>query len=1067
MAQQGYYWYPTIFQDQIVFVSEDDLWTVPTGGGQATRLTNGHREISTPHFSPDGKHIAFIGREDGNAEVYVIASTGGEIRRLSYSANMRTRIAGWSKDGKSIIYCSGFQMPSGRRKQLFSIDLKGGLPKQLGLGIADSIVYGPKKQSVIGRNTGDIARWKRYRGGTVGKIWIDAKGDGKYKELKEPGGNNASPMWIGSRVYFISDHEGIGNIYSVNPQGQDLKKHSSQNKFYARNATTDGQSIVYHAGADLFVLDVKTGKENKVEIQFNSSRTQLQRKFVNPGRFLEYFTLHPEGHSLMANVRGKVFEMPNWQGPVKEIGTGKSVRQRLPSYLNCGEGFITISDKGGTEVIEIHSRHSEKVTRLEKLDIGRVVNMKVSPNDAYLALSNHRCEILIVDLKKKKIIFKERTGYYMVHGYSWAPDSNWLVYVKNDVEDASKLMLYNLKNKKTTQITSGDFMDTDPCFDPEGRFLYFFSRRVFNPVYDNHYFDLGFPRGFRPYLISLQAENMDPFIPEPKAPGDDDDDDKKKKRPQTKSGALRIDLDGIKDRLMEFPVQERNYYSIAAVEDKVIYTCSGVVGSMDRYYGNPNPKKSLYMYDFEKQREVLIANNVASFEVATKNESIIYWTGKKLRVQSIQSRSSQSQGSAHNRRDGWVDLDRMKVAIVAKEEWKQMFHELWRLQKQMFWSEDMAGIKWEAVYKAYAPLVDRLGSRAELSDLAWEVQGELGTSHAYESGGDYRLGPYYGQGLLGIDFVYDAKEKAYRITHIVDGDNWTQKSKSPLRRLGVNAKVGDCITAVNGTRLDKHTGPYSLLVNQVNTEVVIGLKEKGKKAERQVTVKTLATEDHARYREWVEQNRAYVHKKTKGKIGYLHVPNMGPDGYAEFHRYYALEVQREGLIVDVRFNGGGHVSQLLLEKLARKPIGFGLSRWQPNPDHYPNHSPLGPLVALTNEYAGSDGDIFSHCFKLMGLGPLIGKRTWGGVVGIWPRHQLVDGTVTTQPEFSSWYMDVGYGVENYGTDPDIEVDYAPQDYKAGIDPQLDRAISEVLKAHKKNPPKYPDFSDKPKLKLPW
>jgi tricorn protease len=384
----------------------------------------------------------------------------------------------------------------------------------------------------------------------------------------------------------------------------------------------------------------------------------------------------------------------------------------------------------------------------------------------------------------------------------------------------------------------------------------------------------------------------------------------------------------------------------------------------------------------------------------------------------------------------------------------------------------MSRLDWETVYQRYYKLIDRVATRAEFSDLLWEMQGELGTSHAYELGGDYRVVPKYAQGFLGANFEYDAEHKGYRITHIVQGDSWRERADSSLHRPGTNVQVGDVLLAIDGQHLDANWTPAQALVNRADSEVQLTIlpaaTEAGseeKPEPRLVLVKTLTSEQPARYREWVERNRQRVYQKTAGKVGYVHIPDMGPNGYAEFHRHYRAESERDGLIVDVRFNGGGHVSQLLLEKLARRRVGYDQPRYGPAVP-YPYYSILGPMVALTNEYAGSDGDIFSHVFKLLKLGPLIGKRTWGGVIGIWPRHSLVDGTTTTQPEFSFWFEDVGWAVENYGTDPDIEVDIKPQDYARNKDPQLDRAIREIMAMLAENPPQIPDFGPRPSLELP-
>jgi tricorn protease len=414
------------------------------------------------------------------------------------------------------------------------------------------------------------------------------------------------------------------------------------------------------------------------------------------------------------------------------------------------------------------------------------------------------------------------------------------------------------------------------------------------------------------------------------------------------------------------------------------------------------------------------------------------------------------------RETGWLDLNRLKVSIQPLAEWRQMFAEAWRLQREQFWSEDMSGVDWEAIYRQYAPLVERVSTRSELSDLLWELQGELGTSHAYEMGGEYRYGPYYRQGFLGIDLSYDSEAQRYRINRIVKGDPSDSSETSPLTSPGLNVALGSAILAINGQRVGPKLTPPELLVNQARNEIQLLIEEPDSTETRTLVVKALGYERGARYREWVEQNRRTVHETSQDRVGYIHIPDMSSHGYAEFHRSYLAEFDYPALLIDVRWNSGGNVSGLLLEKLARRRIGYHFPRWfQPSP--YPQESPRGPMVALTNEHAGSDGDIFSHSFKLMALGPLIGKRTWGGVIGIHPRHRLVDGTMTTQPEYSFWFKDVGWDVENYGTDPDIEVDIAPQDFANQADPQLERAIAEALRLLEETPTLEPKPGERPYL----
>jgi len=450
--------------------------------------------------------------------------------------------------------------------------------------------------------------------------------------------------------------------------------------------------------------------------------------------------------------------------------------------------------------------------------------------------------------------------------------------------------------------------------------------------------------------------------------------------------------------------------------------------------------------------------------VSRDSKMLIYRAGTRLRVLKAGEKPKEDAG-APGRKSGWLDLGRVKVSVDRGAEWEQMYREAWRLQRDHFWTEDMSGIDWQAIYQRYLPLLKRIATRAEFSDLMWEMQGELGTSHAYEFGGDYPPEPRYDQGFLGADLRYDSETDSYRVERIVEGDVWDEAAGSPLSRAGVNVQSGDRLIAINGRKVGRALAPGELLVNQAGTEVLLTIGGAEGGAARTVAVKTLGDETSARYRDWVEANRRRVHAATDGRVGYVHIPDMMSRGYAEFHRGYLAEVAREGLIVDVRFNGGGHVSQLIIEKLARRRLGYSVQRWgQPGP--YPADSVIGPIVAITNEQAGSDGDIFSHVFKLLRIGPLIGKRTWGGVIGINARNQLIDGGLTTQPEYSFWFQDVGWRVENYGTDPDIEVDIKPQDHIAGHDPQLERAIAEAQRLLAEQPPVLPDFSERPRLAPP-
>ncbi len=1073
---QGYYRFPAIYGDTVVFVSEDDLWSVPASGGVARRLTSNLAAIASACFSPDGKTLAFTGREEGAAEVYTMPAEGGPVRRVTH-LGVVSNVLGWNPEGDRILFASIAGRPFNNPTVVYAVPPEGGLPQLMPWGHAVSVAVAPGGRVAIGRNNTDPARWKRYRGGTAGDIWVDAEGHGDFHRLIALKGNLARPMWIGDRVYFVSDHEGIGNLYSCAPSGEDLRRHTSRTDFYVRFPATDGRRIVYHAGANLYVFDPATGDDRLVEVEYLSPQVHRQRKFVEASKYLEGASLHPQGHSLAVNARGKSFAMGAWEGAVAQQhpDVEDPIRCRLTAYLNDGERLATVTDLDGVDAIELHRLDgSESPVRLEGLDLGRTAALVVSPTADHLALANHRNQLVFVDLEAKTATVVDESAHKPIQGMAWSPDGRWLAYGFADSAFTTAIRVWDRTTGERHDATEPILHDVEPAFDPEGKYLYFIGAREFNPVYDNLHFDLGFPAGTRPYLVTLRADLPSPFLPTPRplqeapkpsAKPDEKKDEEKKEGPEP----VVIDWEGIANRVLPFPAPEGIYGQIAGIKGKAIYSSFPVEGAVQAdFFGEPQPKGTLHAYDFKEQKAEALVSPISDFQVGRDGQTLLYRSGKRLRVVAagakVEDKPGEGDPNAPTRKTGWIDLGRIKLCVEPAQEWRQMAREAWRLQKEFFWTKDMSQIDWDDVWNAYSPLIDRVGTRGEFSDLVWEMQGELGTSHAYEFGGDYRPGPSYPQGFLGADFAWDEAAAGYGITHIVRGAPGEPKAFSPLAAPGVNVREGDVLKAIDGRKLAADVLPQQLLTDLPECEVRLRVADAEGK-EREVTVKTLASELPARYREWVDANRKAVHEATGGKVGYVHIPDMGASGYAEFHRTYLSEVRHDALIVDVRNNRGGHVSPLILEKLARRRIGYDVGRWQ-EPEPYPPFSVAGPMVMLTDQFAGSDGDIVSHSFKLMGLGTLIGMRTWGGVIGIWPRNPLADGSLTTQPQFSFWFKDVGWGVENYGTDPDIEVDFTPMDFARGEDPQLKVGIEEVLRRLEANPPAKPSFADRPNLSRP-
>ncbi|HTX57933.1 MAG TPA: PDZ domain-containing protein [Candidatus Acidoferrales bacterium] len=1070
---EGYYRYPTIAGDRLVFVCEDDLWTAAASGGAATRLTVSFGSCSTPRLSPDGERVAFISSDEGNPEVHVMPAHGGRPQRLTYLGSTSAHVMGWSADGREILFVANARTWFEGETRPFAIACDGGEPRDVRVGHARTFSPGPDGALVLGRNAFDPARWKRYRGGTSGEIWIDAGSRGDFEKLKLPDGNPAWPMWIGERVYFLSDHEGIGNIYSCALDGSDVTRHTNEAEYYARFPSTDGTRIVYSSGGAIRCLDVESGTTTSLEIDAPSPEQQTARRFEHAAEALEHYAPHPDGTRLAFVSRGQTFSMPLFDGAVLHHAGSSRVRTRLAEWLKDGKRLAFVTDPNGFEQIAVQRADgSDEPKLVTATDIGRVTELTVSPASDVVAFANHRHELCAIDLDDGRVRVLDTSPAQRIYDLAFSPDGRYLAYVWSPTRGASIIRVVKLRSGKIHDVTSPLRIDHSPAWDPQGRYLYFISTRDFHPVYDALQFDLSFPQAQRPFVVTLRSDVPSPFVPLPKPVhrdhGHEHNDDKKSEKPE--DPRIEIDFDEIAGRVLGFPVEEGEYDQIVAVKGRVLYTRFPVHGIKNASDDEDEERAdgTLLAYEFESLKQSTVAHDVGEIRLGADGHTLIYRVRDRLRAidatLDLGDEEPEKPSNEPGRKSGWIDLDRAKVEIEPRDEWAQMYREAWRLQTEQFWVEDMSDIDWDRVYDRYKAILARVRTRAELSDVIWEMQGELGTSHAYEFGGDLRVPPQYQRGFLGADLAWDDERGGYRIARVYRGDSWNRTEDSPLAEPGLDIHEGDAIVALGGKRVSRALTPDQLLVNGAGRDVSVTIRTR-KDEERTVLVKALASESLLRYRAWAEANRRYVHEKTNGRVGYVHIPDMGPWGFAEFHRGYLSEFDRKGLIVDVRYNRGGHVSPLLLEKLGRRRVGYDVPRYG-TAIPYPPESVAGPMMAITNQFAGSDGDIFSHCFKLYKLGPLVGKRTWGGVIGINPYHHLVDGTVTTQPEYSFWFSDVGWKVENYGTDPDYDIDYAPQDYRDGRDPQMDFALRMMDRALEYATELRPDLSTRPSLPLP-
>ncbi len=1059
MSQIGYYSSPSIFEKNLVFISDDDIWKMNTANNQCVRLTTLHGVPQNPLYSPNGQMIAYSSNDSGDREIYLISHLGGMPKRLTYFKNCS--LIGW-KNNQTILFRSTYESFHKSISYLYSMNILTSRIEKINIGPGSIVLYGNEKQRVLGRNIGDPARWKRYRGGTAGTLWVDKKGNNDFKQiLRNLKTNLSNPLIMNNRIFFISDHEGIGKIYSCNMSGTNLKVHSSNVSFYVRSFSIDNNKIIYASEGKLFFLDIKQKETIELKIELNSNFNQAQTRFENASDYLSDFSLSEDKHKISITARGQIFSMYPWSKSPLRLGD-KEKRYKMSFHLAKTSNILAIelNQNNEEEFVLISSKKLNKQTIPSKKSFGKVWTTSLSPCSNYFAFSTNRNQLWVLNLKTRKFNKVDDASKLPLLSVnfskiSWSPCSQFITYSTAIDNRRSGIKVYHLESKSKKNITSPILHDWSPVFCPSGKYIYFLGIREFYPVYNETHFELGFPYASRPYIIILDKEEKSPLDHCLEITEENDDEDKKQKL------ITKINYEDIESRVLPVPIRLGGYIDLIPTKNKLLYlkektTTPNPATKVE--YGDDN----LYQFSFKTLKEELFHDKIDDYSLSIKNDYILLRTHEKFRLISTDEKpNDEDDAGRFNKRDGWIDMTPVSLKIDPRKEWKQIYQEAWILQREHFWNKQMSSINWKNIYLKYLPLVDRINTRSEFSDLLWEMQGELGTSHCYEFDGDYHKLPNHEPlGQLGAKLEFNPKNKSYKIIHIHRGNSWDNNITSPLSNHYVQLNHGDHIIDLDGEKFHNSNDIYALLNNKGSKKISLLIKQKNSKTTKRIYTQTLPNQMPLLYRAWVENNKNIVHKKTNGKVGYVHIPDMSTQGFAEFYRGFLSESGKDGLIVDVRFNGGGNVSQHILKILAQKTLGYDFSRWGAT-EKFPSYSTRSKITCITNELAGSDGDIFSHSFKMLKLGKLIGKRTWGGVIGIWPRNELNDGTITTQPEYSFWFNDVGYNIENKGTEPDIKVEITPKDWSNNKDTQLDKAIIESMKELKKIKP-----ISKHKLKIP-
>jgi len=1074
----SYLRHPHLHGDTLVLVAEDDLWTAPVGGGRAYRLTADGVPVARPRISPDGALVAWTSTREGAPEVFVTEVEGGAARRLTWWGDHTTKLIGWTPDGE-VLAVSAAGQPSRRHPWAHAIPASGGTPRRLPLGPLADLAQRAEGPAVLlsATMTREMAWQKRYRGGTAGKLWWNPEGT-FVRLAADLDGNLDAPMLVGDRIAFLSDHEGWGNLYSLDGRGADLRRHTDHGAdgapaFYARHAATDGTRVVYESAGQLWLLDDLDGEPRLLDVRLGGPRTAREPYRITTGEWLGRVRPDATGRSSVVGVRGTVHRLTHRDGPARALQATPGVRARLAAPLG-EDRAVWVDDALGEDAVCIAplDPRAPDAPQMQRFgEFGRVLELVPAPDGKSVALTTHDGRLLLLaDGEFRELA---RGGDGEVYDVAFSPDSAWLAYCDPVGSGLSQVVLVRLEDGEAVPVTEGRFRDADPVFTLDGKHLAFLSLRSFDPIYDEHAFDLTFPASWRPFLVPLGARTPSPFGASPDGrpvspeddkpedppaldasdPGDENEEAPSEKKTKKDEGPpeVVVDIEGLAARVVPVPVVEGRYHGMTAAKDCLLWYRLPINGTLGdgRAGTDVKPEKPvLERFDLARRKLDVIAEPVSSYAVSGDGTRLVVRDGATLRVLRTDrsGASAPTDGPVDAGADEYpVDTRRVVVTVDPTAEWHQMFDESARLMRDHFWVADMAGVEWAAEVARYRPLVDAVGSHDDLTDLLWELAGELGTSHAYvmPPGGHGEDGR---PGLLGADL--EPVDDGWRVARVLPPETSDPAARSPLSSPGVDVRAGDVIVEVGGQPVDPQLGPAPLLVGRAGELVELTVRsgsDDDTEETRRVVVRPLRSEAALRYQDWVAGRRAAVVERSAGRLGYLHVPDMMPTGWAQLHRDLSRETSREGLILDVRGNAGGHTSQLIVEKLARRVIGWDVVRHR-RPMTYPEDAPRGPIVALADEFSGSDGDIVTAAIKRLGLGPVVGTRTWGGVIGIDGRYGLVDGTHVTQPRYAFWFDDVAWGVENHGVDPDVEVVIGPEDWAAGRDPQLERAVDMALEA---------------------
>ncbi len=1028
--------FPALHGDQVVFSYAGDLYTVDREGGIARKLTNHPGYKMFARFSPDGQNIAFTGQYDGNTEVYVMPAEGGMPERLTYTATLERDdlsdrmgpnniVMGW-RDDENIIFRTRKRSFNSFKGELFTVNVNGGLPEQIPVPEGGWISFDDNgERFVYNRVFREFRTWKYYSGGMADDVWLHDLNDRSTINLTQhEDSQDIFPMWVGDNVYFASDRDGRMNLFVYNLETEQTRKLTHYEDFDIKFPSLGDDAIIYENGGYLYTFNLETEAIDRISVRIAEDLALGREQRKDASDMIRTAAIAPDGARVAFGARGDVWSVPAKTGITRNLTETSGVHERNVTWSPDGSYVAYISDATDEDEIYIipQDGRGEPIQLTTDADTYKY-SLSWSPDSEKIMWSDKKLRLQYVNINTKEVTLVDQAESGEITQYNWSPDSRWITYTRPELEHYSRIHIYSLEEDHCYPVTSGWYASSSPSFCDQGKYLFFSSNRDFNPIYSRTEWNHAYTDMSRVYFITLRDEVSSFLEPRNDEVSTNNDND------QQGSGddnELHIDIDfeNIKHRIDALPIDVATYWGIQAVGNNIYY--------MKTSHGGGS---GLMMFNMESRQETNLAQ-ISGYQISANKQKMLVAHQGQYAVIDLPGASFQV--------DEYVDTSNMKVWVNLRKEWEQIYDETWRQMRDFFYAPNMHGVDWEAMHEKYRPLVDYVNNRFDLTYVLGELVAELNVGHAYVGGGDVPEAERIPMGLLGAQLSHDPSGY-YRIDKILEGENWTNSRRSPLTEIGVDVNEGDYIIAVNGHPTSEMENIYSSLIGKADDQVELTVNDSpAADGARDVIVVPIADEADLYYYNWVQENIRKVSEATDGRVGYIHVPDMGPGGLNEFVKHFYPQLRKDALIIDVRSNGGGNVSPMLIERLSRELTGLSMQR-NAAPGTRPGQIHLGPKVCLIDKYSASDGDLFPYQFQKLGLGPLIGTTSWGGVVGIRGSLPFIDGGTLQKPEFAPYDIHgEDWIIEGIGVEPDIHVENDPAQEFDGVDQQLNRAIEEAL-----------------------